>query len=79
MKKAKLDKLGRIVIPKPFCKELNLKTGSSLIITLEDGAVVVRPFDLTCRFCNVSISTESKIPLCNDCINKVCEIAMEDK
>ena len=79
MKKAKLDKLGRIVIPKPFCKELKLTTGSSLVITLEDGAVVVRPDDLTCRFCNVSIPTKSKIPLCNDCISKVCEIAKEDK
>ena len=30
MKKAKLDTQGRIVIPKSFCKELNIKDGSPL-------------------------------------------------
>ena len=79
MKKTKLDKLGRIVIPKPYCKELNIITGSPLIITLEDGAVVVRPDKMTCRLCNVFIPDGSKIPLCDDCINKVCEIAMKNK
>ena len=79
MKKSRLDKVGRIVIPKPYCKELNLVTGSQLTITLENGAVVVRPDATTCRICHVVIAKNSQIPLCKDCIAKVCKVAQENE
>ncbi len=70
MKKAKLDTQGRIVIPKPFCKELNIKDGSPLIITFEEGAVVVRPDKFTCGLCGTPIESERSLRLCDKCIGE---------
>lgn len=41
--KLKLDDLGRIVIPKPFRKELKLENESLVVVTLENNSVVIRP------------------------------------
>ena len=71
MKKAKLDKLRRIVIPKPFCKELNIAEGSQLLITLEEGAVVVRPNQSTCGLCRSPIESNRSLRLCDKCIGEV--------
>ncbi len=48
MKKAKLGLNGRIVIPKSIRKEMSIDEGSPLIITFEDGAMVVRTDKSTC-------------------------------
>ena len=71
MKKAKLDKLRRIVIPKPLCKELNIAEGSQLLITLEEGAVVVRPDQSTCGLCRSPIESNRSLRLCEKCIDEV--------
>ena len=71
MKKAKLDNLRRIVIPKPFCKELNIGEGSQLIIALEEGTVVVRPNQATCGLCRSSIESNRSLRLCDKCIEEV--------
>lgn len=68
MKKAKLDTQGRIVIPKPFCKELNITEGSPLIITLESGAVTIRPDHSICKLCGSPMESEKSLQLCNKCI-----------
>ena len=71
MKKAKLDKLRRIVIPKPFCKELNIAEGSQLLITLEEDAVIVRPNQATCGLCRSPIESKGTLRLCDKCIGEV--------
>ena len=71
MKKATLGKNGRIVIPKPFCRELNIAEGSPLLITLEEGAVIVRPNHSTCGLCGASIESERSLRLCDKCIGEV--------
>ncbi len=71
MKKTKLDKLRRIVIPKPFCNELNIGEGSQLLITLEEGTVVVRPDRDICVLCRISMESKRSLRLCDECIEKV--------
>ena len=78
MKKVRLDKAGRIVIPKPFCKELNLQTGSVLKITLENGSVLVTPDTTLCKLCSSPISTDKPFPLCSGCISKIQQHLSDD-
>jgi AbrB family looped-hinge helix DNA binding protein len=70
MKKAKLGLNGRVVIPKPLCKVLNIVEGSPLIITLKDDAVVIRSDQSTCGLCGSPIESERTLRLCDECINK---------
>ncbi len=73
MKKPKLDKLGRIVIPKPFRRELNMQEGSTLVVTLENNSVVIRPEKTTCKRCGSFVESNQKFPLCKDCIKELKE------
>ena len=70
MKKARLDNLDRIVIPKAICRELRIRQHSPVTISLEDGAVVIRPDAPTCRLCGAQIPPMRELPLCDICINK---------
>ena len=60
MKKAVLDKLDRVVIPKDFCKELNLSPGSPIVVTLERGGVMIRSEQMVCRLCSTTIDFDIK-------------------
>ncbi len=71
MKKAKLGLNGRIVIPKSIRKEMNVEEGSPLVITYEEGAVVVRVDKSTCGRCGSPIEFERTLPLCDKCIGEV--------
>ncbi len=71
MKKAKLGKNGRIVIPKSVRKEMNIDEGSPIIITYEKGAVVVRVDKSTCGRCGLPIEFERNLLLCDKCIGEV--------
>ena len=74
MKKAVLDKLDRVVIPKDFCKELKLVPGSPIVITMEKGSVVIRSENMICRLCGSIIQPDKAICLCESCIEKVKRI-----
>ena len=71
MKKAVLDKLDRVVIPKDFCKELNLSPGSPIVVTLERGGVMFRSEQMVCRLCSTTIDFDRELLLCDSCIAKV--------
>ncbi len=71
MKTVTLDKLDRIVIPKQFCKELNMKAGSPVVITLENDSVVIRPEKITCKHCGAFMESYQKFQLCKDCIEEI--------
>lgn len=70
MKKARLGRNGRIVIPKSVRKEMNIEEGSPIVITYEKGAVVVRVDRLTCRLCGSQIESERSLRLCDKCIGE---------
>ncbi len=71
MKKAKLGLNGRIVIPKSIRKEMNIEEGSPLIITYEEGAVMVRANQSTCGLCRSPIESNRTPRLCDKCIDEV--------
>ncbi len=73
MIKARLGLNGRIVIPKPFRKAMNIDEGSPLIITYEEGAVVIRIDKNICGLCGAPIESERSLRLCDKCIGVALE------
>ena len=71
MRSTKLDHLGRVVIPVACRKALKLKENTPLSITLERGAVVIRPADVICCLCGAPLGIEVQLPLCEQCIEQV--------
>lgn len=71
MKKLKLDDLGRIVIPKPFRKELNLENESPVVVALENNSVVIRPEKAVCKCCGIFVECDRDFPLCQKCVEKI--------
>ena len=71
MKKVALGLNGRIVIPKSIRKEMNISEGSPLIITFEDGAIIVRPNQIICKLCASPLESERNFQLCDKCIDDI--------
>ena len=51
MRRTKVDKLGRIVIPKNYRDALNLNKNPWVDLSLEDGIITVTPIATICRLC----------------------------
>ena len=71
MKKTKVDKLGRIVIPISFREELDIQCGSMVVVRLENNSVVVRAERNSCKRCGDFIEENQKFPLCMACIEEI--------
>ncbi|MEH6868054.1 AbrB/MazE/SpoVT family DNA-binding domain-containing protein [Priestia megaterium] len=60
----KIDKLGRIVIPKEVIKKLNIEANSTLLeVKIEDEKIILEKYDVPPRVCAVTgeVSHENKI------------------
>ena len=74
MKRIKIDKLGRVVIPITIRRSLKLYEGSLLEIHLEKDRIILnRPTSL-CKICYKDIDNQSGICICTSCINKIKKI-----
>ena len=51
-----IDQLGRVVIPKEFCKSLGINSKDYLSISSNGTAVIIQKCEASCVFCN---STEN--------------------
>ena len=71
MKTIRLDKLGRVVIPIQYRKNLGVVAGSKLNIEYSDGKVIITPAEEHCCVCGKELDHSLSIPLCNSCIEKV--------
>ena len=67
------DKLGRVVIPVEFRKELSIKSNTKVIISLLNGEIIVKPKFTRCLLCGKRIEENSVLKLCCDCIVRVKE------
>jgi len=47
----KVDKLGRIVIPKPLRTKFNLNTDDTIELFTEPDAIVMKKYAMSCIFC----------------------------
>ena len=64
----RVDKLGRVVIPKELRKKYGLTEGIKIeFVDVGDG-IVVRHSEERCRICHGRISDGADIPLCDACI-----------
>ena len=71
---SKIDKLGRVVIPISYRQKLNVKTDDTLVFSLENDAVVIRPQRRCCRLCGGEVTHLAALPLCDACISHVKEL-----
>ena len=79
MKKACLDKLDRVVIPKDICKELNIGPGTAISFYVNEGGISILPEDIVCALCGKRIERYTEIRLCNGCIEKARTIFEKGK
>ena len=71
MKKSKIDRLGRIVIPIQYRKELGLVEDSEINIECVERKVIITASDSICRMCGKYLEEKTEIPLCPSCIRRV--------
>ena len=79
MKKANLDKLDRVVIPKNICKDLNIGPGSTIVFDVNERGIYIFPEDVVCALCGKKIERHSEMRLCSDCIEKASIIFTHQK
>ena len=68
-----VDKLGRIVLPIRYRKKLGINTDDTVVVSLEDNIITISPAKNICVLCASSLSEQSKMRLCKECINKIKE------
>jgi len=61
------------VIPVKFRKKLGLKPKSKVLVSLEDGILLISPVSKLCAICGNKIEEEQKFQLCDACISKIRE------
>ena len=67
----KVDKEGRIVIPKELREKYGLLVGSDVKIVDNGMGITIKADESNCRMCNRKISNDAQIPLCHNCIEIV--------
>ena len=67
----KVDRLGRIVIPKELREKYGLFEGKDIEFLDNGVGIVVKSAELVCRICERKIPEDSVIPLCDKCISLV--------
>ena len=73
MKRARIDKLGRIVIPISYRRILNITTETNLAIECNNRKISISPIEQTCKLCERKIDKTNDIPLCDECIKRIKE------
>ena len=76
----RLDALGRIVIPKPTVKELDLKEGDLIqFVSGEKGEIILRKYYQTCVFCGgkKELYKFSDKLICEDCLRELMELVVK--
>ena len=71
----KVDKLGRIVIPKPLRSKYNLNTDDTIELFTEPNAIVMKKYAMTCIFCGSDDELVEYMgkAVCADCLKKLGE------
>lgn len=71
----KIDKLGRIVIPKPLRGKYDIHVDDTLELFTEDDAIVVKKYAMSCVFCGadddlITYKGKTVCRACRDAIAK---------
>lgn len=67
----KIDKLGRVVIPKPLRSKYDLHTDDTIELFTEPDAIVIKKYAMSCTFCGNSEDLTDFMgkPVCSDCLS----------
>ena len=71
MKKTKVDKLGRIVIPVSYRKSLRISPETELIVNLQENGILITPLKSICKICEKPLENATALPVCNVCISRI--------
>ena len=71
MRRTKVDKLGRIVIPKTYRDALNLNKNPWVDISITEGLITVKPIATICRLCGKTFDHNEDFQLCLDCLSDI--------
>lgn len=71
----KIDKLGRIVIPKPLRAKYDLHTDDTIELFTEPDAIVIKKYAMSCIFCGNSeeLADFKGKPVCADCLRQLTQ------
>ncbi|MBQ7363154.1 MAG: AbrB/MazE/SpoVT family DNA-binding domain-containing protein [Clostridia bacterium] len=75
----KVDKLGRIVIPRELRKKYGLNEGTAVEFQDSGFGVTIRAQNCFCRICNRPVTGAEALPLCNGCIMKAVMMYEKEK
>ena len=67
----KVDKLGRIVIPRELRRKYGLDCGARVEFVDNGNGILVRSREPFCRVCGGRILADSVIPVCESCLGKI--------
>ena len=70
----RLDKLGRIVLPKEFREKIGLKNNSKVLVTLKNESICIFSEKIGCALCNIKLEDVAEIRLCKECIEKIKQL-----
>ena len=71
MKKTRIDRLGRFVIPISYRKLLNITPETDLIIECDESKITITSSTTSCKLCGRKIEFDKPFPLCKECIQKI--------
>ena len=71
MKRIRIDKLGRIVIPIGFRKELDITTETDLMIACKNRKITIVKAGSYCRLCDKEINQSQTLSICDECIKTI--------
>ena len=69
----KIDKLGRIVIPKPLREKYDIHTDDTLEMFTEPDGIVLKKYGMNCTFCGGTerLTLFKGRPVCQSCLEKL--------
>ena len=74
----KVDELGRIVLPSEARKTLNVGTGDSFSIFVDEAndLLILKPAEVKCTFCGATenLRSHAKRNICPDCLDSIKNI-----
>lgn len=75
----KIDKLGRIVIPKPIRKKYDMEIDDTLELFMEYEGIVLRKYTPSCIFCGSDDEVLNVMgkPVCGRCLDEVAKKSLE--
>ena len=72
----KIDKLGRIVVPKPLRTKYDLNIDDTIELFTDDESIILKKYKASCIFCGADedlVNYQGKT-VCKSCIAKLTEI-----